>query len=134
VSLFDRLPAGWFVVNVTSTPQKIHEAMNASLRVLRNVAALRISPREIMRAKRTLITRHESDLKVRARRRRPPVRRRSASRIGQLHPIGFSAACTEACAWSRGLWPVGGGGARRRRPGGAVAARAVGAQVSEGMN
>ena len=27
LSLFDRLPNGWFVVNVTSTPQKINEAL-----------------------------------------------------------------------------------------------------------
>ena len=32
LSLFDRLPSGWFHVNVTSTPQKIREAMMASLR------------------------------------------------------------------------------------------------------
>ena len=64
LSLFDRLPHGWFVVNVTSTPQKIHEAMAASLRVLRTVATQRITPRELQRAKRTVLTRHESEIKV----------------------------------------------------------------------
>ena len=65
LSLFDRLPHGWFVVNVTSTPQKIHEAVAASLRVLRTVATQRITPRELQRAKRTVLTRHESEIKVR---------------------------------------------------------------------
>ncbi|KAK9810226.1 hypothetical protein WJX72_007002 [[Myrmecia] bisecta] len=63
LSLFDRLNAGWFVVNVTSTPQKIQEALEASLRVLRTVGTSRITPRELQRAKRTVITRHESELK-----------------------------------------------------------------------
>lgn len=66
LSLFDRLPRGWFVVNVTSTPQKIHDAMAASLRVLRTLATQRITPRELLRAKRTVITRHESEIKVRS--------------------------------------------------------------------
>lgn len=63
LSLFDRLDAGWFVVNVTSTPQKIRDAMNASLRVMRQISTQRITPRELLRAQRTLVTRHESDLK-----------------------------------------------------------------------
>ena len=64
LSLFDRLSPGWFVVNVTSTPQKIHEALNASVSVLRSLAVQRISPRDLVRAQRTLLTRHESDTKV----------------------------------------------------------------------
>lgn len=36
----------------------------ASLSVLRNVRQQPISQRELLRAKRTLITRHDSDLKV----------------------------------------------------------------------
>eukprot|EP00887_Chlorella_sp_A99_P001378 scaffold8.g1378.t1 len=63
LSLFDRLPSGWFHVNVTSTPQKIREAMMASLRVLRNLRLQPVTSRELVRAQRTLITRHETDLK-----------------------------------------------------------------------
>lgn len=63
LSLFDRLPAGWFNVNVTSTPQKIREAMMASLRVLRSGSSQQFTQRDLLRAKRTLLTRHESDLK-----------------------------------------------------------------------
>jgi hypothetical protein len=63
LSLFDRLPAGWFHVNVTSTPQKIDDALSASLRVLRGLRAQAIMQRELLRAKRTLVTRHETDLK-----------------------------------------------------------------------
>ena len=37
----------------------------ASLNVLRNVKLQPITQRELVRAKRTLITRHDSDLKVR---------------------------------------------------------------------
>lgn len=65
VSSFDRLEAGWFVINVTSTPNKIQEAMDASLRVLRNMQTDRVTSREVLRARRTVLTRHESDLKVR---------------------------------------------------------------------
>lgn len=50
-------------MTVTSTPEKIQEAKNASLNVLLNVAHQRITPRELQRAKRTLLTRHESDQK-----------------------------------------------------------------------
>lgn len=63
LSLFDRLPAGWFHVNVTSTPQKIRDAMMASLNVLRSGATQPFTQRDLQRAKRTLLTRHESDLK-----------------------------------------------------------------------
>jgi hypothetical protein len=64
LSLFDRLPSGWWHVNVTSTPGKIQDAMVASLNVLRNIRVQPITQRELLRAKRTLITRHDSDLKV----------------------------------------------------------------------
>lgn len=64
VASFDRLGAGWFVVNVTSTPNKIQEAMDASLRVLRNTLTDRVTSREVLRARRTVLTRHESDMKV----------------------------------------------------------------------
>lgn len=63
MSLFDRLPTGWFYVNVTSTPQKIKDAMMASMRVLRSGSIQPFTSRDLLRAKRTLITRHESDLK-----------------------------------------------------------------------
>ena len=65
VASFDRLGAGWFVVNVTSTPNKIQEAMDASLRVLRNTLTDRVTSREVLRARRTVLSRHESDMKVR---------------------------------------------------------------------
>lgn len=57
MTTFDRLRTGWFSVLVTSYPDKIHEALAASLAVLRDLADSRITPRELMRAKRTLITR-----------------------------------------------------------------------------
>lgn len=63
LALFDRLPSGWFHVNVTSTPQKIRDAMMASLQVLRSGKSQRFTQRDLLRAKRTLLTRHESDLK-----------------------------------------------------------------------
>jgi predicted Zn-dependent peptidase len=63
LSLFDRLASGWFNVNVTSTPAKISEAMMASLRVLKGCKSLPITQRELQRAKRTLLIRHETDLK-----------------------------------------------------------------------
>ncbi len=68
LSLFDRLRVGWFVVHVTSTPAKIDEAAAASLRVLRGLALTRVTPRELLRARRTVLTRHESEMKVRGRR------------------------------------------------------------------
>eukprot|EP00850_Spirogloea_muscicola_P018683 SM000174S03338 [mRNA] locus=s174:45802:51599:- [translate_table: standard] len=63
LSLFDRLKTGWFVVSVTSTPAKIQQAMEASLNVLRGLHGNRVNQRELDRAKRTLVMRHESDLK-----------------------------------------------------------------------
>lgn len=38
------------------------QALGACLRVLRGVKTSAITPRELLRAKRTLITRHETDL------------------------------------------------------------------------
>jgi predicted Zn-dependent peptidase len=63
LSLFDRLRAGWYCVKVTSTPQRVHEAADASLRVLRSLRDARVTPRELLRARRTLLARHETDLK-----------------------------------------------------------------------
>lgn len=63
MSLFDRLKGGWFVISVTSTPAKINKAVEASLNVLRGLIGSRINKRELDRAKRTLMMRHESDSK-----------------------------------------------------------------------
>lgn len=49
---------------LSSCVQKIREAMTASLQVLRNGRLQPFTQRELLRAKRTLLTRHESDLKV----------------------------------------------------------------------
>ncbi len=43
----------------------MQEALDASVSVLRTLATQRITLRELMRAQRTLLTRHESDTKVR---------------------------------------------------------------------
>ena len=64
LSLFDRLRVAWFVCHVTSTPKKINEALDASLRVLRGLPMQRVTPRELLRARRTVLTRHESEMKV----------------------------------------------------------------------
>ena len=48
---------------MTSTPQRIQEAADASLRVLRSLKDARVTPRELLRARRTLLARHETDLK-----------------------------------------------------------------------
>lgn len=57
VTTYDRLRTGWFSVLVTSYPDRIHEALAASLAVLRELALSPVTPRELMRAKRTLMTR-----------------------------------------------------------------------------
>ena len=49
---------------VTSTPAKIDEALAAALRVLRGFSTQRISQREVERARMTLLTRHETELKT----------------------------------------------------------------------
>lgn len=58
-----RVRAGWFSVDVTSHPDKIHDALAASVSVLRDVKVSAINKRELSRAKITLLTRHEADLK-----------------------------------------------------------------------
>eukprot|EP00271_Cylindrocystis_brebissonii_P022866 TRINITY_DN898_c0_g1_i1.p1 TRINITY_DN898_c0_g1~~TRINITY_DN898_c0_g1_i1.p1 ORF type:complete len:1519 (-),score=355.87 TRINITY_DN898_c0_g1_i1:1045-5601(-) len=63
VSLFDRLRLGWCVISVTSTPAKIQQALDASLNVVRGLHGNRVNQKELDRAKRTLLMRHESDLK-----------------------------------------------------------------------
>lgn len=49
---------------VTSTPEKIDEAINAGVRVLRGFQMQRVSQREVDRARLTLLSRHEMDLKT----------------------------------------------------------------------
>ncbi len=49
VTMFDRLRAGWFSASVTSYPDKIHEALAASLQVLRDLRTSPVSTRELMR-------------------------------------------------------------------------------------
>ena len=51
---------------VTSTPAKIDDALDAALRVLRGFKNQRISMREVERARMTLLTRHETELKTNA--------------------------------------------------------------------
>jgi len=64
VTMFDRVRTAWFSVHVTSHPDKIYEALNASVQVLREIGSPPgINRRELNRAKTTLLTRHESDLK-----------------------------------------------------------------------
>lgn len=45
-------------------PLQIDEALAASLRVLRSLPLQRVTPRELLRARRTVLTRHESEMKV----------------------------------------------------------------------
>lgn len=50
VSQFDRHKGGWFSLHVTASPQKIHEAVSASIKVLRDVAHQTINQRELARS------------------------------------------------------------------------------------
>jgi predicted Zn-dependent peptidase len=51
---------------VTSTPEKIDEAIEAGVRVLRGFKLQRVSQREVDRARLTLLSRHEMDSKTNA--------------------------------------------------------------------
>jgi hypothetical protein len=51
---------------VTSTPAKIDDALNAAIRVLRGFRQQRVTQREVERARMTLLTRHETELKTNA--------------------------------------------------------------------
>lgn len=97
LSLFDRLRVGWFVVHVTSTPAKIHEAAAASLRVLRGLDLSRVTPRELLRARRTVLTRHESEMKARAR-PAPRAARRARPGRALCLPRGC-LLCTQPCTY-----------------------------------
>ncbi len=48
---------------MTSHPSKIYDAMDASVAVLRDIQTSPINRRELNRARTTILTRHESDLK-----------------------------------------------------------------------
>ncbi|KAL6754220.1 peptidase M16 inactive domain-containing protein [Haematococcus lacustris] len=63
VTMFDIIRAGWFTVKVTSHPDKIYDALDASAAVLRDVTVSSINKRELDRARTTVLTRHESDMK-----------------------------------------------------------------------
>ena len=60
----DLYQVAWWSVHVTSKPENIHKAVNASLEVLRNIATMRIMPYELERAKVTVLTKHDADTKV----------------------------------------------------------------------
>ena len=63
LQLLDRMEKSWYSVSVTSTPAKIDDALDASLHVLRELTTRRVSQQELERARRTLLARHETDLK-----------------------------------------------------------------------
>lgn len=66
LSLFDRLKLGWYVISVTSTPSKVYKAVDACKNVLRGLHNSKIAQRELDRAKRTLLMRHEAESKTNA--------------------------------------------------------------------
>lgn len=66
LNLFDRLNLGWYVISVTSTPAKVHKAVDACKNVLRGLHSNKITLRELDRAKRTLLMRHEAEIKSNA--------------------------------------------------------------------
>lgn len=66
LNLFDRLELGWYVISVTSTPAKVHKAVDACKNVLRGLHSNKIAQRELDRAKRTLLMRHEAEIKSNA--------------------------------------------------------------------
>ena len=64
LQLYDRLrTCSWWSVSVTSTPAKISDALEVSLAVVRELSTRRVSVQEVDRARRTLMARHETDLK-----------------------------------------------------------------------
>ncbi|KAF6159744.1 hypothetical protein GIB67_030002 [Kingdonia uniflora] len=66
ISMFDRLKLGWYVISVTSTPDKVYKAVDACKNVLRGLHSSKIAQRELDRAKRTLLMRHEAETKSNA--------------------------------------------------------------------
>ena len=65
VGVSDMYKVAWWTVHVTSKPENIHRAVDASLKVLRDIATMRIMPYELERAKVTVLTKHDADIKVR---------------------------------------------------------------------
>ncbi|MCI10895.1 insulinase (peptidase family M16), partial [Trifolium medium] len=49
LNLFDRLKLGWYVISVTSTPSKVHKAVDACKNVLRGLHSNQITERELDR-------------------------------------------------------------------------------------
>ncbi|WOK95316.1 stromal processing peptidase, chloroplastic [Canna indica] len=66
LSLFDWLNLGWYVISVTSTPGKVYKAVDACKSVLRGLYSNKIAQRELDRAKRTVLMRHEAETKSNA--------------------------------------------------------------------
>ncbi|KAL4563575.1 hypothetical protein LXL04_027618 [Taraxacum kok-saghyz] len=66
LNLFDRLTLGWYVISVTSTPGKVHKAVDACKSVLRGLHSKKIGDHELDRAKRTLLMKHEAESKSNA--------------------------------------------------------------------
>ncbi|GAV65794.1 Peptidase_M16 domain-containing protein/Peptidase_M16_C domain-containing protein [Cephalotus follicularis] len=66
LNLFDQLKLGWYVISVTSTPGKVHKAVDACKSVLRGLHSNKIAQRELDRAKRTLLMRHDAEIKSNA--------------------------------------------------------------------
>ncbi|XP_071701017.1 stromal processing peptidase, chloroplastic-like [Rutidosis leptorrhynchoides] len=66
LNLFDRLHLGWYVISVTSTPGKVHRAVDACKSVLRGLHGKKIAEHELDRAKRTLLMKHEAESKSNA--------------------------------------------------------------------
>ncbi|XP_059640139.1 stromal processing peptidase, chloroplastic [Cornus florida] len=66
LNMFDRLNLGWYVISVTSTPGKVYKAVDACKNVLRGLHSNKIAQRELDRAKRTLMMRHEAEIKSNA--------------------------------------------------------------------
>ncbi|XP_019423435.1 PREDICTED: stromal processing peptidase, chloroplastic-like isoform X2 [Lupinus angustifolius] len=64
--LFDRLKLGWYMISVTATPGKVHKAVDACKNVLRGLRSNKITERELDRAKRTLLMKHEAKIKSNA--------------------------------------------------------------------
>ncbi|XP_076960383.1 stromal processing peptidase, chloroplastic-like [Bidens hawaiensis] len=66
INLFDRLNLGWYVISVTSTPSKVHRAVEACKNVLRGLHTKKIAEHELDRAKRTLLMKHDAESKSNA--------------------------------------------------------------------
>ncbi|KAI3741540.1 hypothetical protein L1987_59214 [Smallanthus sonchifolius] len=66
INLFDRLNLGWYVISVTSTPSKVHRAVDACKSVLRGLHSKKIAEHELDRAKRTLLMKHDAESKSNA--------------------------------------------------------------------